>query len=271
MADFPKGAGCTKFLLPMEKISIINFGYNNFEYVKPQQSFWEQKHYTLHFVVKGKGFLEIGGKKHAISRHCLFAIPPRVSMKYYPDENDKWAYVWFVIDGKGAERFFENIGANISTPVIKTQYGTYISSLLSDLFSEGENSANTYKVTSVFYDVLHCITDNREKSSQLLKSIIDRNFQEHNFTVSKLCEDCGISHAQLCRIFKKDYGTSPKRYLTDKRMGYAKKLLESTDLKIEAVAYSCGYRDCVNFMKEFKKKIGISAGEYRQKCRESTS
>ena len=55
-----------------------------------------------------------------------------------------------------------------------------------------------------------------------------------------------------------------KRYLIDRRMEYAKQLLKTTDLNLDAVSLSSGYSDKAHFMKEFKRIYGITAGEYRK-------
>lgn len=65
-------------------------------------------------------------------------------------------------------------------------------------------------------------------------------------------------------MFLKEYGIQPKQYLISQRINYAKELLILTDLKLDIVARSCGYNDPVHFMKEFKSRVGVSAGLFRK-------
>ena len=65
-------------------------------------------------------------------------------------------------------------------------------------------------------------------------------------------------------MFLKEYGIQPKQYLISQRINYAKELLIQTDLKLDIVARSCGYNDPVHFMKEFKSRVGVSAGLFRK-------
>lgn len=262
MGNFPQGAGVNKMLVPLGGFSVTAVGYHNFNYLAPQQQQWVQKNYTLHFVLKGSGELKMAGKTHRISAQQIFVVPPNVPMLYYPNPKDKWSYVWFCVEG-GAEELFKTTGATLEKPVLTPRQGPHIAQLLSTLF-EKDSIADAYKVTSVFFEILHCIARPKTPGARAIKPFIDRNFQSVDFTIAKLCEECHLSHAQLCRVFLKEHGISPKQYLITKRMEYAKSLLVDTSLKIDAVARSCGYTDSVNFMKEFKRRVGKTPGQYRK-------
>lgn len=262
MGNFPKGVGFDKMLMPLGGFSITSVGYHNFKFLKPQENQWVQKNYTLHFVLSGSGELKMAGKTHRISAQQIFIVPPNVPMLYYPNAKDKWSYVWFCVEGS-AEEVFKTTGATLETPVLTPKQGPHITQELSTLFRE-DSIVDDYKVTSVFFEILHCIAKPKISGAHAIKPFIDRNFQSVDFTIAKLCEECHLSHAQLCRIFLKEHGISPKQYLITKRMEYAKNLLAETPLKIDAVARSCGYTDSVNFMKEFKRRVGKTPGQYRK-------
>lgn len=263
MSDFPTGKGFEKMLAYTGYPGITTVGYNNLAYWAPQQKPWVQKHYTLHFVLHGSGFLEIDGRRHAVFAQQIFIIPPNELMMYYPNPADQWDYIWFCVNGAGAAALFKSTGANIRHPILQTDYGTHLTAVLSGLFKNG-HFADDYRIISVFYEVMHCITQPRSPDRTDIKYMIDRNFQFVEFTIEKLCRDCHLSHAQLCRVFLKHYGVQPKQYLIYRRLEYAKELLRQTDLKLDAVARSCGYGDPIHFMKEFKRREGVSAGQYRK-------
>ena len=56
----------------------------------------------------------------------------------------------------------------------------------------------------------------------------------------------------------------PMQYVTTKRMSYAKRLLQETDLTASAIGEACGYKDHVLFFKAFKKLEGITPTAYRK-------
>ena len=58
---------------------------------------------------------------------------------------------------------------------------------------------------------------------------------------------------------------SPKDFLTQFRISRAEQLLSWSELSIESVAWSCGYKDALVFAKVFKKMIGMPPSSYRKK------
>jgi AraC-like DNA-binding protein len=47
-------------------------------------------------------------------------------------------------------------------------------------------------------------------------------------------------------------------------MQHAKRLLRSTDQKLERIAAFCGYSDATNFSRAFHRATGITPGRFRK-------
>ena len=58
-------------------------------------------------------------------------------------------------------------------------------------------------------------------------------------------------------------GVSPKDFLTEFRISRGKEQLALTNLSVEEIAVSCGYRNSLAFGKIFKQKVGITPTQYR--------
>ena len=56
------------------------------------------------------------------------------------------------------------------------------------------------------------------------------------------------------------------QYITTRRIAYAKRLLQETDLTATAIGEACGYKDHVLFFKAFKKLEGITPSAYRRQA-----
>ena len=46
--------------------------------------------YIFHFVLSGRGYFEMGGKKHLITKGQSFLIYPGNTVNYYPDKEEPW-------------------------------------------------------------------------------------------------------------------------------------------------------------------------------------
>jgi len=92
---------------------------------------------------------------------------------------------------------------------------------------------------------------------------INRALTDKSLTVEHLAKICGISDVYFRKIFLHRFGISPKEYIIDKRMEYARQLLATGDFSVTEVAENCGYSEPCHFSREFKRKFGISPKHYR--------
>lgn len=91
-------------------------------------------------------------------------------------------------------------------------------------------------------------------------SYINAHFAEP-LTLELLAKNSFVSVNQLCKIFKNNFGTTVAKYIVSKRISEAKKLL-SSGKSVSETALLCGFLDYANFIRVFKKFVGISPGKY---------
>jgi len=75
-------------------------------------------------------------------------------------------------------------------------------------------------------------------------------------TVDKLAEISGLSKDYFSRKFKKAYGISPKSFITDCKLNYAKALISNYHYSVQEAAFETGYSDQYLFSNQFKKHFG---------------
>ena len=109
----------------------------------------------------------------------------------------------------------------------------------------------------------------------LMAALLDRNlgttleaFHEHperRWTVEELALAGGLSRTVFSERFRDVVGLSPMQYVTFWRLQKARKLLETKDLPLDAVAQRVGYESTAAFSRAFKKQVGRSPGAYRRR------
>ncbi len=62
-------------------------------------------------------------------------------------------------------------------------------------------------------------------------------------------------------------GKNFANYVTEQRIGKAKKLLQSSEYRLELIASKCGFRTASYFSSQFHKFCGVTPTEYRNQCR----
>lgn len=98
--------------------------------------------------------------------------------------------------------------------------------------------------------------------SQIL-DYIDQNYCNTD-NVKEIAEANYVSEAYLFRLFKKHLKISPHKYITDKRLLLAQKLI-SQGVRPTAVSEKCGFNDYTTFFKSYTKHFGRSpSADYKE-------
>ena len=95
---------------------------------------------------------------------------------------------------------------------------------------------------------------------------IKTHFQ-HTVSVEQLAKDAGMSRRSFFQQFKNVTGCSPIQYLIRLRISRSADLLRQSGLRINEIAYQCGFPDSNYFCKVFHRHTGMSPRQFRQKNR----
>ncbi|QEH41579.1 GlxA family transcriptional regulator [Chitinophaga sp. XS-30] len=93
---------------------------------------------------------------------------------------------------------------------------------------------------------------------------MESRFKE-GITVEEVIRDLPVSRRNFIRRFKLATGITPIEYLQRIRIEAAKKLLEQRQENITGVMMHAGYEDAKAFRQVFRKIVGLSPREYREK------
>lgn len=86
-----------------------------------------------------------------------------------------------------------------------------------------------------------------------------------NPTLATVSKVAGMSRPYFCDKFKQSTGENFCDYLNRLKIGYAKKLLASTDISITEICFRCGFNSASNFLRVFHAMVDMSPSEYRKK------
>lgn len=84
-------------------------------------------------------------------------------------------------------------------------------------------------------------------------------------SVGSMARTAAMSSRNFTRVFTREIGVSPGRFVERVRVDTARQLLESTSLTTDAVAHACGFGTGETMRRSFVRCVGTPPGTYRRR------
>ena len=106
-----------------------------------------------------------------------------------------------------------------------------------------------------------------ERTANLVRGVeeyVRSNYQSRELSLVRIADAVYYSVPHVCRVFRDVTGVSVKELINKVRIDRAKELLHDPDLTVSDVAHKVGYDQLQSFIKLFKKRLGLTPGDYRR-------
>jgi transcriptional regulator GlxA family with amidase domain len=89
--------------------------------------------------------------------------------------------------------------------------------------------------------------------------------------VEKLAAQAGMSPRNFARVFLKDTGTTPARFIERLRVDAARRRLEESRDKLEKIASDCGFGSMQGLRRSFLRVLHVPPNDYRHRFTDVTT
>ena len=234
------------------------------------------KNAVIHYVTKGYGTFKFNGKVYNLKQGDIFILLKGMQVEYVASIDDPWEYYWIGFSGSNANEYLNrtsitnscvaNCKENSKIPQIILNMceisKTYNPSKSDDILLLKELYSLLYTLIEEFPKPFEYKDKELHTYIQDALNFINSNYM-HSITVQEIADYVNLSRSYLYKMFIKNLGISPQRYLINLRMYKATLLLKSTKLPIGEVASNVGYSDSLLFSKTFSKHFSMSPLNYR--------
>ena len=196
----------------------------------------------------------------SFNRRCISELLSDMSYKLYVCQHEITQIKYFLIDIFIQVK--QTISDNFSTLEIPFPNNAAIIETLTNKFY-------LYEIISYFNEQFEMIMNAIGNSSR--ESVLDDiiYYISHNYQNSLKLETraslFGYNSSYLGKLFKDKIGQNFNSYLDHVRIQNAITLLDTTQLKIYEISSKVGYKNVDYFQQKFKKIVGMTPTDYRQK------
>ncbi|EOU1723205.1 AraC family transcriptional regulator [Clostridium perfringens] len=234
------------------------------------------KNAVIHYVTKGYGTFKFNGKVYNLKQGDIFILLKGMQVEYVASIDDPWEYYWIGFSGSNANEYLNRTSITNSC-VANCEENSKIPQIILNMceISKTYNPSKSHDILLLkeLYSLLYALIEEFPKPFEYKDKELHTYIQDalnfinsnymHSITVQEIADYVNLSRSYLYKMFIKNLGISPQRYLINLRMYKATLLLKSTKLPIGEVASNVGYSDSLLFSKTFSKHFSMSPLNYR--------
>ncbi len=221
--------------------------------------------YELIYKFDGNMILNFNSKQYKISAGTVYILPKGNNNNYSVERHEpgKCIDIYFQCEERlVADAFVQKVAINGK-----------IDNLFNKAFSvwASKNQGYYLQCLSIIYQILYEIQTplymSKDKSKKIKPALkyIDSHFTEKDISCEELANLCGISYSYLKGLFIEQYKLSPNKYINKMRINYACDLLREKRYTVTQIAEMSGFSDVFYFCKFFKKNVGITPTQFKNK------
>ncbi len=234
----------------------------------------EENCYAVLFFISGNAFLKTVSDLVSLEAFDLVVIPPKESFTFMVGDDVDSEYYTISTTEEMVQNVLKNEFIEGASVINLTNYGVIKSCF--DRLNYYEKNKET--IDNVYYEkLLRFIvaelyinlstikkTEPNAQNSQanpfLARVVSYINSHLQTVSVKNLATNFKVSTTYIYKVLKKTLGVSPKEYITNKRLSYAKYLIENGETAWNT-AFQCGYNDYSSFYRAYHKFFNATPSE----------
>ncbi|WNS46750.1 AraC family transcriptional regulator [Paenibacillus sp. MMS20-IR301] len=237
--------------------------------------------YELIVMTEGVLYLAGDSQQFAVSKGEYLLLPPLT--KQYGYKSSECSFYWLHFQPVSSIQVADSAACTYDkgdNRILLPQSGTLRSlekiivmmkQLQDSVRNYNQDTLNSYMSTVILCELYNqCCDTNADqlkktKQEQLYNDVVDyiKWSRSEHIKVSQIADYFGYNAKYLSHLFTVISGISLKQYILQQKMELAKYLLTDTNQNISEVSLQLGYKDCHNFMKSFKKIVGLTPTDFR--------
>jgi AraC-like DNA-binding protein len=224
----------------------------------------EHKHseWELLYFTEGTGVITVGAKKYPFTPGDFIVIPPGAlhSTRSEGGYGDIFVTMTHFSNPAGESSFFTDSENDVIRGLLMYIYVEFHR-------KRGNWQNITDSLLAVIYEYIVSWGPAGKRCGfvDCLEDALISNLSNSAFNINDTLQGIPLSKDYINKVFKNKTGKTPSGYLQEKRVSFAKQLINSRQsnyMKIKEIANAVGFQDQYYFSRVFKKVTGKSPSEW---------
>jgi AraC-like DNA-binding protein len=221
-------------------------------------------YYVFEYVLNGRGYIHINGEWQTLEAGCLFIIGKDDARNFYSDPNEPMHKLWVSFASEYIDLMMLkwNVGSGIYKVDLKGCFEE-IYNLHSSPLSQEEKLA---VIAENIHKIILAASAVKKTNAKNIIGLIENELISSIYSKASLDEIAKklyMSRTNLIRLFKKNTGITPYKFILDEKIKVAKALLSTTNMSVKSISEKLSFSDEHYFSHLFKEKVGISPLKYK--------
>ena len=232
-----------------------------------------KQHFLLIYTTGGCGEASVEGEKYLLKPQTLMIFPKGSHHGYRTQKGGRWVFYWMHISGAHCSAMLSHLIRECGC-CLNMSCGEKIVSCVEALISSALHHDeydlfSAQQVSDMLFEVMReiCLPrgEKRIRRDAVRRAIelMEKNY-DRPLMIGEIAAQLYLSEEHVIRMFKKETGLTPHRYIRQLRINRACIYLEQSDMSIAQIAQSVGYQSVSSFVAQFRHSCGVTPGEYRR-------
>lgn len=222
----------------------------------------------LYFILDGQGYLYNSKERVDLLPNNIYLIPANSCYNYRCDDYMEKIFIHFNLTVVPQKDLLSNIDRILTFPTTPYEM-EYMRGMFENQDIKSAMFLQNY-IRALVFDVLEPYSEEISHDIEIYKkySLLYQYINDHlyaDISIADACRYVGFSQAHIGRLFKADTGQTIKEYVTVLIMEKLKYKLLYTKKTIKEIASELRFADEFYLSKFFKKHIGCSPREFRNR------
>lgn len=240
---------------------------------------------VLIYCVDGKGYYQADDRDWVIGAGDLLYAPPNTHHLYWADGRHPWSIYWLHLAGPQLPHYQSILGLIERGPVrhlglrpeMIAEFDRLLANMPANMPANASDETRWLCLQTAALSIIGHIAALPRNMAEIATAYgpiqqaiaLMNESLELPFEMARYARAAGCSDRHFIRWFKQVTGNSPAAWFTQRKIQRACALLTMPNIRVKEVATRLSYEDPLYFSKVFKRVVGMSPEDYRQKLVEN--